>query len=75
MYPRCALRQHGAQIARYRTKDQEWRSHVMVDIDNVLQITTVSIDFSKGEPAKTNQLQKAFKTTDTTPSGRMARCN
>lgn len=43
---------------------QEWRSGVETDIDDVLQIANVFVNVSKGELAKSQDLQKAFNTTD-----------
>lgn len=43
---------------------QEWRNGVESDLDDVLQIANVFINVSKGEVAKTQDLQKAFGTTD-----------
>ena len=43
----------------------EWRSGVETDIDDVLQIANVFVNVSKGELAKSNELKKAFNTTDT----------
>jgi ribosome maturation protein SDO1 len=34
------------------------------DIDDVLQISNIFVNVSKGEVAKTNDLQKAFNTTE-----------
>ncbi|EJF58559.1 Shwachman-Bodian-diamond syndrome protein [Dichomitus squalens LYAD-421 SS1] len=53
------------EIACYKNKVQEWRSGVETNIDDVLQIANVFVNVSKGELAKSNELQKAFKTTDT----------
>lgn len=53
------------QIACYKNKVQEWRSGVETDIDDVLQIANVFVNVSKGELAKSNELKKAFNTTDT----------
>ncbi|KAI1785410.1 Shwachman-Bodian-diamond syndrome protein [Ganoderma leucocontextum] len=53
------------EIACYKNKVQEWRSGVETDIDDVLQIANVFVNVSKGELAKSNELKKAFNTTDT----------
>ncbi|KAL6305643.1 Shwachman-Bodian-diamond syndrome protein [Sparassis latifolia] len=53
------------EIACYKNKVQEWRSGVETDIDDVMQISNVFINVSKGELAKSQDLQKAFGTTDT----------
>ncbi|KAI0638807.1 Shwachman-Bodian-diamond syndrome protein [Trametes polyzona] len=53
------------EIACYKNKVQEWRSGVETDIDDVLQIANVFVNVSKGELAKSQDLQKAFGTTDT----------
>ena len=52
------------QIACYKNKVQEWRSGVETNIDDVLQIANVFVNVSKGEMAKSQDLQKAFGTTD-----------
>jgi len=39
---------------------QEWRTRVETNLDDVLQSNTVFVNVSKGEVAKTNDLQKAF---------------
>lgn len=44
---------------------QEWRTGVETNIDDVLQIANVFVNVSKGELAKSQDLQKAFGTTDT----------
>ena len=51
------------QIACYKNKVQEWRNGVETDIDDVLQIANVFVNVSKGELAKSQDLQKAFGTT------------
>ncbi len=53
-----------AQIACYKNKVQEWRSGVETDLDDVLQIANVFMNVSKGEVAKSQDLQKCFGTTD-----------
>ncbi|KAF8665113.1 hypothetical protein AX16_000580 [Volvariella volvacea WC 439] len=52
------------EIACYKNKVQEWRTGVETNIDDVLQISNVFINVSKGEVAKSNDLQKAFGTTN-----------
>ena len=52
------------QIACYKNKVQEWRSGVETNLDDVLQIANVYLNVSKGELAKSQDLQKAFGTTD-----------
>ncbi|KAI0757510.1 Shwachman-Bodian-diamond syndrome protein [Daedaleopsis nitida] len=52
------------EIACYKNKVQEWRSGVEADIDDVLQIANVFVNVSKGELAKSQDLQKSFGTTD-----------
>lgn len=52
------------QIACYKNKVQEWRNGVETDLDDVLQISNVFTNVSKGEVAKANDLQKAFGTSD-----------
>lgn len=51
------------EIACYKNKVQEWRSGVETSLDDVLQISNVFINVSKGEVAKSNDLQKAFGTS------------
>ncbi|TDL28957.1 Shwachman-Bodian-diamond syndrome protein [Rickenella mellea] len=48
------------EIACYKNKVQEWRNGVETDLDDVLQISNVFINVSKGEVAKSEDLQKAF---------------
>lgn len=43
---------------------QEWRSGVETNLDDVLQIANVYLNVSKGELAKSQDLQKAFGTTE-----------
>lgn len=43
---------------------QEWRSGVETNLDDVLQIANVYLNVSKGELAKSQDLQKAFGGTD-----------
>ncbi|RDX51450.1 Shwachman-Bodian-diamond syndrome protein [Lentinus brumalis] len=52
------------EIACYKNKVQEWRSGVETDLDDVLQIANVFMNVSKGEVAKSQDLQKCFGTTD-----------
>lgn len=52
-----------SQIACYKNKVQEWRSGVETNLDDVLQIANVYLNVSKGELAKSQDLQKAFGTT------------
>ena len=52
------------EIACYKNKVQEWRTGVETNIDDVLQIANVFINVSKGEVAKSEDLKKAFNTTD-----------
>lgn len=52
------------EIACYKNKVQEWRSGVETNLDDVLQIANVYINVSKGELAKSQDLKKAFGTTD-----------
>ncbi|KAJ7922934.1 SBDS protein C-terminal domain-containing protein [Mycena leptocephala] len=51
-------------IACYKNKVQEWRTGVETNLDDVLQISNVFTNVSKGEVAKTNDLQKAFGKTE-----------
>ncbi|KAG5721973.1 Ribosome maturation protein sdo1 [Termitomyces sp. T112] len=52
------------EIACYKNKVQEWRTGVETNLDDVLQISNVFVNVSKGELAKSGDLQKAFGTTD-----------
>ncbi|KAJ6519269.1 SBDS protein C-terminal domain-containing protein [Mycena sanguinolenta] len=52
------------EIACYKNKVQEWRTGVETNLDDVLQISNVFTNVSKGEVSKTNDLQKAFGKTD-----------
>ncbi|KAJ8091329.1 hypothetical protein AAF712_013574 [Marasmius tenuissimus] len=52
------------EVACYKNKVQEWRNGVETDLDDVLQISSVFVNVSKGEMAKHNDLQKAFGTTE-----------
>ncbi|KIL70604.1 hypothetical protein M378DRAFT_1035037 [Amanita muscaria Koide BX008] len=54
------------EIACYKNKVQEWRTGIETNIDDVLQISNVFLNVSKGEVAKSGDLQKAFGTTDIT---------
>jgi len=48
------------EIACYKNKVQEWRNGVETHLDDVLQISNVFVNVSKGEVAKHSDLQKAF---------------
>ncbi|GAB7353990.1 hypothetical protein MBLNU459_g4584t2 [Dothideomycetes sp. NU459] len=48
------------EIACYKNKVLEWRSGVETDIDNVLQISNVFLNVSKGAAAPHADLQKSF---------------
>lgn len=52
------------EIACYKNKVQEWRNGVEKDLDDVLQISNVFVNVSKGEVAKSNDLKKSFGTDD-----------
>ncbi|KAK7064741.1 Shwachman-bodian-diamond syndrome protein [Favolaschia claudopus] len=52
------------EIACYKNKVQEWRTGVETNLDDVLQISNVFTNVSKGEVSKSNDLQKAFGKTD-----------
>jgi len=52
------------EIACYKNKVQEWRNGVEKDLDEVLQISNVFVNVSKGEVAKSNDLKKSFGTED-----------
>ncbi|KZP30408.1 Shwachman-Bodian-diamond syndrome protein [Athelia psychrophila] len=50
------------EIACYKNKVQEWRTGVETNLDDVLQISNVFVNVSKGEVARANDLKKAFGT-------------
>ncbi|KAG6857664.1 hypothetical protein H0H87_010233 [Tephrocybe sp. NHM501043] len=52
------------EIACYKNKVQEWRTGVETNLDDVLQISNVFVNVSKGEVAKSGDLQKSFGTTE-----------
>ncbi|KAF5356027.1 hypothetical protein D9756_003969 [Leucocoprinus leucothites] len=52
------------EVACYKNKVQEWRNGVETNLDDVLQISNVFTNVSKGEVAKHNDLQKAFGSSD-----------
>ncbi|EAU92941.1 hypothetical protein CC1G_03728 [Coprinopsis cinerea okayama7 len=52
------------EIACYKNKVQEWRTGVETDLDDVLQISNVFVNVSKGEVARSQDLQKAFGKSD-----------
>ncbi|KAF9016580.1 Shwachman-Bodian-diamond syndrome protein [Hymenopellis radicata] len=51
------------EVACYKNKVQEWRNGVETNLDDVLQISNVFVNVSKGEVAKANDLKKSFGTT------------
>ncbi|PPQ67369.1 hypothetical protein CVT25_005948 [Psilocybe cyanescens] len=52
------------EIACYKNKVQEYRTGVETNLDDVLQISNVFMNVSKGEVAKSGDLQKAFGKVD-----------
>jgi len=52
------------EIACYKNKVQEWRTGVETNLDDVLQISNVFVNVSKGEVAKSGDLKKAFGTSE-----------
>ncbi|KAJ4471370.1 Shwachman-Bodian-diamond syndrome protein [Lentinula edodes] len=52
------------EIACYKNKVQEYRNGVENNLDDVLQISNVFMNVSKGEVAKHGDLKKAFGTTE-----------
>jgi ribosome maturation protein SDO1 len=52
------------EIACYKNKVQEWRTGVETSLDDVMQISNVFVNVSKGEVAKAGDLQKAFGTAN-----------
>ncbi|EPQ27026.1 uncharacterized protein PFL1_05310 [Pseudozyma flocculosa PF-1] len=53
------------EIACYKNKVREWRTGVETDFDEVVQIENVFSNVSKGALSPSDDLQKAFGTTDT----------
>eukprot|EP00923_Selenidium_pygospionis_P028316 GHVN01050951.1.p1 GENE.GHVN01050951.1~~GHVN01050951.1.p1 ORF type:complete len:622 (+),score=117.15 GHVN01050951.1:235-2100(+) len=60
------LKSHGLrfEVACYRNKILNYRAGIESDLDEVLQIRQVFTNVSKGQVAKTDELTKAFETTD-----------
>ncbi|KAF9072667.1 SBDS protein C-terminal domain-containing protein [Rhodocollybia butyracea] len=52
------------EVACYKNKVQEWRNGVETNLDDVLQISNVFVNVSKGEVAKHGDLKKAFGTAE-----------
>ncbi len=52
------------EIACYKNKVREWRTGVETDLDEVVQIENVFVNVSKGQAAPSEDLQKAFGTTE-----------
>ncbi|KAI5120228.1 hypothetical protein M0805_000042 [Coniferiporia weirii] len=52
------------EVACYKNKVQEWRSGVEKNLDDVLQISAVFTNVSKGQQAKEGDLKKAFGKND-----------
>jgi ribosome maturation protein SDO1 len=52
------------EIACYPNKVQEWQKKIEKDLSEVLQVTTVFTNVSKGIVANDKELQSAFKSTD-----------
>lgn len=52
------------EIACYKNKVREWRTGIETDLDEVVQIENVFVNVSKGQVAPSDDLQKAFGTTD-----------
>ncbi|CDS82035.1 probable Shwachman-Bodian-Diamond syndrome protein [Sporisorium scitamineum] len=52
------------EIACYKNKVREWRTGVETDLDEVVQIENVFVNVSKGQVAPSDDLQKAFGTTE-----------
>ncbi|KAF9513456.1 hypothetical protein BS47DRAFT_1329586 [Hydnum rufescens UP504] len=52
------------EIACYKNKVQEWRTGVETDLDEVMQISNVFMNVSKGQVASSEDLKKAFAKTD-----------
>ncbi|KAG8947443.1 hypothetical protein FRC04_010764 [Tulasnella sp. 424] len=52
------------EAACYKNKVQEWRNGVETNLDDVLQISNVFTNVSKGQVAPTDDLKKAFGKTE-----------
>ncbi|KAJ3241098.1 hypothetical protein HDU81_001884 [Chytriomyces hyalinus] len=52
------------ELACYKNKVVEWRTGVEQDLDEVLQMHSVYVNVSKGQTAATEDLEKAFGTSD-----------
>eukprot|EP01124_Arcella_intermedia_P013453 TRINITY_DN1986_c0_g1_i1.p1 TRINITY_DN1986_c0_g1~~TRINITY_DN1986_c0_g1_i1.p1 ORF type:complete len:254 (-),score=33.20 TRINITY_DN1986_c0_g1_i1:73-834(-) len=52
------------EIACYPNKVEEWRRKVETDLDEVLQRRVVFVNVSKGQVAKSEDIQSAFRTED-----------
>jgi ribosome maturation protein SDO1 len=53
-------------VAAYKNKVMNWRARIETDINEVLQVTTVFQNVSKGVIAKGEDLKEAFQTDDHT---------
>lgn len=60
------MKRHGKrfEVAAYKNKVINWRSHIETDIDEVLQIAQVFSNVSKGVIAKGEDMKEAFGTDD-----------
>lgn len=52
------------EIACFKNKVKEWRQGLEKDLSEVLQISQVFLNVSKGQVAPNDQLKKSFNTTD-----------
>ncbi|KAJ3119512.1 hypothetical protein HK098_005391 [Nowakowskiella sp. JEL0407] len=52
------------EVAAYKNKVMDWRNGLETDLDNVVQTHQVFSNVSKGQLASNEDLNKAFKTTD-----------
>mmetsp|Transcript_104635 Transcript_104635/g.223647 ORF Transcript_104635/g.223647 Transcript_104635/m.223647 type:complete len:355 (-) Transcript_104635:51-1115(-) len=60
------LKSHGKrfEIACYKNKVLNWREGIEKELDEVIQISTIFTNVSKGDVANVQDLKKAFGTTD-----------
>ena len=72
-YTDCLLQEQSARVEEWSVSDPFPQSLAMIlnltfresNIDDVLQISNIFMNVSKGEVAKANDLEKAFGTSDT----------
>ena len=64
VYVRCKVKGKRYEIVCYPNKVNDWRNGTETDLDEVLQVTTVFTNASRGIVASAKQLQRAFQTDD-----------